>query len=314
MTASKEPPPLAGGDPVEAVLGRLAWAESERIWPNGLRYLWTDGFGVVLLCSLAEATGEEHHLGRAEDLVGEVDRVLGRSVGYRIGETPDRYGQYFHYLTVWAFALGVLGRRRTGYRERALQLLRGVHPRFVVPGRGIHWKMLEDLSGPEPGFGMGALDPFQALAVYRFIDGGRGELARETAELEALVEQLWEDLVIHQDLGLGMMLWAASWCARDRWALVHRRRSLEVLEAMWVEPAPEGGGYVCRQPGQREVRFAFTNYGVVLGLRAASEWTQRVPRIMECFDAYRSHDEYDREAITHVMGCVARLPGAFLTG
>ena len=23
-------------------------------------------------------------------------------------------------------------------------------------------------------------------------------------------------------------------------------------------------------------------------------------------------DHYDREAITHVMGCVARLPGAFL--
>ena len=40
-----------------------------------------------------------------------------------------------------------------------------MHPRFVLPGRGIWWKMLEDLTGPYPGYGLGALDPFQAMAV-----------------------------------------------------------------------------------------------------------------------------------------------------
>lgn len=307
-----DPPPLATGDAVESVLDRLRWADAEGIWPTGRRYLWTDGFGVVALCTVAERTGDDRHLDRAEAVVADVDRVLGRPLGYRIGEAPDRYGQYYHYLTIWAFALGVLGHQRPGHRARAVELVRRVHPRFVVPGRGIHWKMFEDLSGPEPGFGLGALDPFQALAVYRLLDGGTGELGSELAEVESLVESSWRHLVIRQDLGLGMMLWSAARCADDDWASEHTRRSLEVLDAMWVESAPEGGGYVCREPGHPDVRFAFTNYGVAIGLQAAGAWPGRVDAILRCFDAYRSHDEYDRDAITHVMGCVARLPGPFL--
>jgi hypothetical protein len=30
-----------------------------------------------------------------------VQRVLGRQRGIRIGEEPDRDGQYFHYLAMW---------------------------------------------------------------------------------------------------------------------------------------------------------------------------------------------------------------------
>ena len=30
------------------------------------------------------------------------------------------------------------------------------------------------------------------------------------------------------------------------------------------------------------------------------------------FDSYRSGDEYDREAITHVMACCSHFPGAFV--
>lgn len=308
-----DPPPLATADPVEAVVARLRWAGARGIWPDGKRYLWTDGFGVILLSTLGTVTGDDRYLDRAEAVVAAVDRVLGRPVGYRIGEAADRYGQYFHYLTIWAFALGVLGRHRPGYRDRAVELVRAVHPRFVVPGLGIHWKMREDLSGPEPGFGLGALDPYQALAVYRSLDAGTGELAPEIAEVSALVASSWRHLTVHQDLGLGMMLWSAARCAGDDWAVEHRRRSLQVLDGMWVEPAPEGGGYVCRQPGYPQVRFAFTNYGVAIGLQAVGEWPDRVTAILRCFDAYRSGDEYDREAITHVMGCVARLPGPFLT-
>ena len=77
---------------------------------------------------------------------------------------------------------------------------------------------------------------------------------------------------------------------------------------MWIEPP----GYFCREPGQSDVRFAFTNYGVALGLRAAGASPDRVDRLMTYFDTYRSGDNYDREAITHVMGCVARFPGRFL--
>ena len=70
------------------------------IWPNGLRYLWTDAFGVVLLVSLYHASGDVQYLDQAEWVVREVDRVLGRPVGIRIGEAPDRDGQYFHYLAM----------------------------------------------------------------------------------------------------------------------------------------------------------------------------------------------------------------------
>jgi hypothetical protein len=33
------------------VLNKLDWMREQHIWPNGLRYLWTDAFGVILLAS-----------------------------------------------------------------------------------------------------------------------------------------------------------------------------------------------------------------------------------------------------------------------
>jgi hypothetical protein len=60
-----------------------------------LRYLWTDAFGVVLLVSLYAESGERRYLDDAEWVVSEVDRVLGRRRGIRIGEAPDRDGQYW---------------------------------------------------------------------------------------------------------------------------------------------------------------------------------------------------------------------------
>ncbi|WJY25837.1 hypothetical protein QQS45_06690 [Alteriqipengyuania flavescens] len=34
---------------VEYVLQKLNSMRAEKIWPNGLRYLWTDAFGVILM-------------------------------------------------------------------------------------------------------------------------------------------------------------------------------------------------------------------------------------------------------------------------
>jgi hypothetical protein len=31
---------------IEYVLDKLRWMRAEHIWPDGLRYLWTDAFGV----------------------------------------------------------------------------------------------------------------------------------------------------------------------------------------------------------------------------------------------------------------------------
>ena len=109
---------MAGLKNIDYVLRKLAWMRSQRIWPNGLRYLWTDAFGLVLLVSLYGAPNEEPYLDGAMELVAEVDRVLGRKRGIRI--KPDRDGQYFHYLAMWLYALGVLGRYEPAYRDKGI--------------------------------------------------------------------------------------------------------------------------------------------------------------------------------------------------
>jgi len=291
---------------VPAVLGRLRWMRERRIWPNGTRYLWTDAFGVVLLVSLYHALGEERYLDEAEWVVGAVDRTLGRPIGIRIGEASDRDGQYFHYLAMWLFALGRLGDIRGDYRERAVALARAIHRRFVVPGVGVVWKMLEDLSGPYPGYGLGAIDAFHGYVVYRLLDVDG--LAGEIAEMRELVERSYRTLRITQDLGLGMMLWLSHFCPAEPWAIVHRDRALVTLDSMWVDPP----GYFCREPGLPQVKFAFTNYGVSLGLQSVTAAADRVGRLNAFFTGYRSGDSYDTDAITHVMGCTSHLPGAFI--
>jgi hypothetical protein len=291
---------------IDYVLAKLDWMRAERVWPNGLRYLWTDAFGVVLLVSLYRELGEERWLDQAEALVGEVERVLGRPRGIRIGEAPDRDGQYFHYLAMWLFALARLGDVKPKYRARGIALARDIHAAFVIPGRGVIWKMEEDLSAPYPGYGLGALDAYDGYVSYRLLD--EEALAPEIADMRELIERDWRELVIQQDLGLGMMLWLAHFFPQEPWAKWHTPRSLETLDTMWVDPP----GYFCRAPWLRETKFAFTNYGVSLGLQAAKAWPERVERLNTFFENWRSGDEYDREAITWVMACVSHFPGVFL--
>jgi len=284
------------------VLAKLAWMRSERIWPNGLRYLWTDAFGVVVLVSLYAETGERRYLDGAEWVVAQVDRVLGRPRGVRIGEAPDRDGQYFHYLAMWLFALGVLGRHVPDYTRKGVELVHQIHDAFVLPGRGVIWKMTEDLSGPYPGYGLGALDAFDGYVAYRFLD--ERVLWREIADMRALIQESAPDLVITQDLGLGMMLWMTQFFPDEDWAQTQLARCLRMLDRMWIDE-----GYFCREPGLSDVRFAFTNYGVAVGLQAVDAMPDRVERLNAYFETYRSGDGYDREAITHVMACSAHFPG-----
>jgi hypothetical protein len=291
---------------IEKVLAKLDWMRNERIWPNGLRYLWTDAFGVVLLVSLHLELGQQKFLDDAEWVVAEVERVLGRERGLRIGEAPDRDGQYFHYLAMWIYALSRLGAIIPKYRTQALKVAKDIHSAFVVPGRGVVWKMLEDLSAPYPGFGLGALDPFHGYVVYWLLD--ETALADEIAQMKQIIEQSYESLVISQDLGLGMMLWMTHFFLEEPWARIHRGRSLKVLDLMWIDPP----GYFCREPGTPTVKFAFTNYGVSLGLQAVETWPDRVARLNSFFETYRSGDEYDADAITHVMACVSYFPGEFI--
>jgi hypothetical protein len=221
----------------------------QHVWPDGLRYLWTDAVGLVLLISLYRDLSEQKYIDDAERLVKEVDRVLGRPRGIRIGEAPDRDGQYFHYLAMWLFALARLSEHIPQYRSRSIALAQDVHRAFVDPGRGVIWKMKEDLSGPYPGFAYGALDAFNGYVVYRLL--GEQALVSEIREMRELIKRDYEGLRIEQDLGLGMMLWLSHFFPQETWAKVQARRSLTMLERMWVDPP----GYFCRAPHMREVRI-----------------------------------------------------------
>ena len=295
----------AACDDADYVIRKLAWMRDNKIWPNGRRYLWTDAFGVVLLVSLYAEHRQPEYLETAKRVVADVERVLGRPRGIRIGEAADRDGQYFHYLAMWLYALAVLGRYVPSYRLKGIALARDVHEAFVIPGRGVWWKMQEDLSGPYPGFGFGGLDAFDGYLSYRLLD--EAALAPQIAEMHRLIEISSPSLSITQDLGIGMMLWMSHFFPNEQWAITQRTRGLAMLEQMWVDD-----GYFCREPGQRGVKYAFTNYGVSIGLQAVRTMPERVRRLNEFFEHYRSGDEYDREAITHVMACSSHYPGHLL--
>jgi hypothetical protein len=207
---------------------------------------------------------------------------------------------------MWIYALSRLGAVLPAYRQRALDLAKAVHSAFVIPGTGVIWKMLEDLSGPYPGYGLGAIDHFHGYVVYRLLDPEA--LAPEIGQMEFLLRKTYADLTIGQDLGLGMMLWMTHFFPKEEWARVQRERSLATLERMWIQPP----GYFCRHPAMPQVKYAFTNYGVSLGLQAVGAHPDRVNRLNQFMRQYRSGDEYDRNAITHVMACTSSFPGEFL--
>ena len=242
-------------------------------------------------------------------MVAEVQRVLGRPRGIRIGEAPDRDGQYFHYLAMWLYALGRLGRIKPVYRDRALELVRQIHPRFVRPGTGVWWKMTEDLSAPYPGYGLGGLDHFHGYVVYRH-PGRRGVGRRDRRDAGFG----GAELSVHDDgPGLG-----------------NRNDALVHATFFPMSPGPSSSGNAASTPWRpcgstrratfaairacRHVKFAFTNYGVSLGLQAVGAQPDRVQRLHDFFRTYQSGDEYDTEAITHVMACTAWFPGEFIVG
>jgi hypothetical protein len=292
---------------LQYVLGKLQWMRDQCIWPNGLRYLWTDAFGLALYVSLYRETGEQRWLDDARQLVAEVDQVLGRTRGYRIGEAADRDGQYFHYLAMWLYALACLGEHEPAYREKGISIAKDIHRPFVLPGRGVIWKMEEDLSAPYPGYGLGAMDAFDGYVSYRLL--GEHELASEIAEMRAMMERQYETLHIDQDLGLGMMLWLAHFFPDEDWAVVQRELAIGALDKLWIDPP----GYFARASYADYVRIAFANYGVSVGLQSQDLWPERVRALNDYFESFRSGDEYDREAITWVMACSSHFPGALLS-
>jgi hypothetical protein len=187
-----------------------------------------------------------------------------------------------------------------------VELVQQIHKPFLIPGRGIVWKMQEDLSGPYPGTGLGALDAFDGYVSYRLLD--ETVLSAEIDDMRTLIEMSYAELNITQDLGLGMMLWLTHFFPTEEWATVQRRRCLNTLDGMW-----NPDGFFCREPYLPDMKFAFTNFGASVGLQAVGEMQDRVRKLNDYFETYRSGDEYDTAAITHVMACNSRLPGCLLS-
>lgn len=291
---------------VASVEAKLAWMRKSHIWPNGRRYLWTDAFGVVLLVSLARELQDDHYLRQAEWVVSEVERVLGPPRGAQGGGDSDRDCEYFHCLAMWLFALSRLGAADGRYRAEAVALARDHLPAFVIPDTGVVWKLPHEDASPYPDFGMGALDPFFGLVIYRLLDPVA--LAPQITALESVVQATSSRVAIAHDLGLGMMLWLSHFFPEESWATEFRARALLQLDEMWINPP----GYYCRVPWKRDMKFAFTNFGVSLGLQAVAASPERVRRLNAFFGGYRSGDAYDADAITHVMACTSHFPGEFL--
>jgi hypothetical protein len=143
---------------------------------------------------------------------------------------------------MWLFAFRV-GTDQTASIAKGIDLARAIHPRFVAPDMGVVWKMLEDLSGPYPGFGLGAIDAFHGLVVYNAL--APEGLRTEIVEMRELVERSYGKLHVTQDLGLGMLLWMSHFSPHELWAKSVRERSLATLDRMWIDPP----GYFCREPG-----------------------------------------------------------------
>lgn len=299
---------------------------------NKSRYLWTDAFGVCNYITLARETGLAHYLDQADALIKDVHETLGRDRkgnrlpnatddeplkgGLRIGKVhdedhPDGDGQYFHYLTKWAFALNCMSlvRNDKKYNELAVQLLKAVHPRFVFLMNSMRprmcWKMSIDLQRPlVPS--EGNLDPMDGYVTYRLVQqvAGVEVLKQEIAEIYRIVELKWQRYNSEDPLDLGEALWLTHWFHTEDWAAHVARRSMKSLEYLFSVG-------LFALPHSR--RLLFREMGTALGLRVhplaqTDEWQRRVDGLL----AEWEKEVYKRdEDISPVMYCAALLPGAW---
>ncbi|EXJ79826.1 hypothetical protein A1O3_08111 [Capronia epimyces CBS 606.96] len=257
------------------------------------RYLWTDGFAVVNFLTLHKLTGEERYLTLAANLVSTVHNILGYTRdgksrlpgatddrplngGLRIGKLdesgPDGDGQYFHYLTVWMFALNrmtvVTGNE--WYNDQAVSMAKTILPRFMThmshSRPRMYWKVSMDLSHPLVT-SEGNLDPVDGYVTYKLLQDTSGDhaiLQDEIAAFQKIVDTKWRYYTSSDTLDLGMTLWTAHWLSLEEpWAATISRRAVSCLGSLIRD------GYF-DEPISR--RLAFREFGTALGARVAMAW------------------------------------------
>lgn len=267
------------------------------------RYLWTDGFAVVNFLTFYTETKDKRYLDYAKRLVKTVHDVLGHtrdgksrlpgatddhplSGGLRIGKIDeagsDGDGQYFHYLTVWMFALSrmTLITLDDWYNEQAVSLARVVLPRFMrnmdSDRPRMFWKMSMDLSRPLV-MSEGNLDPIDGYVTYKLLQAASGNatvLDQEIKALKKIVNTKWQHYSSTDPLDLGMTLWTAHWLRRDEeWASVLCHRAVSCLKRL------VSSGYFQRATGRR---LAFREFGTALGVQSVN--VQDDPELMSLSD------------------------------
>ncbi len=299
-------------DTTEMVLDRLGRVRGARLWPHGIRDLWTDALGVLCLTNLARDLSEDRYLDEAEWVAQEVDRILGRARGIRMAEGPDGNGQSFRSQALWILALQRLGEFLPLYRRRALALVREIHAPFVRPGTGVFSRMTEDLRRPDPEAVQGTLEVFMGLAVYRQLDADALHL--EIRELEAMLGDTCRSMAPNHDVDLGLLLWIAHFFSGESWALMLREELLGALDRRWVDPP----GYFRRDLSlpwggpPRANRLAISNLTTAIGLQAQGVWSHRVERIHRYFTSTYPWELSPEDPLAPVLLCVALNPGLLL--
>jgi len=226
------------------------------------RYLWTDAFAVLNFLTLYKEYSDEVYLLLAKHLIEAVHEILGRVRddtklkpprlrnatddmpllgGLRIGklsqEGPDADGQYFHYLTMWMFALNrtSIASGDKWYNNQAVSLAIAVFPHFVYNVTAtrprMYWKMSMDLSWPMV-MSEGNLDPIQGYVIYKLLQetadkqdtsenkGGRGKVLEDEITLfHRILHAKWHSYASNDPLDLGLTLWTAHWFeGKEQWA------------------------------------------------------------------------------------------------
>jgi hypothetical protein len=307
---------------------------------NKSRYLWTDAFGVCNFITLYYETSEPRYLDFADALIEDVHQVLGRERdpphrrlgkatdehpllgGLRIGKIdpenmPDGDGQYFHYLTKWAYALNRMSISRSDpkYNRWAIELIKSIHPHFVSKPEGyptprMVWKISIDMKrAVVPS--TGNLDPFDGYVTYRLVrDYEKTDaLDAEIEDMKAMVMARYERYSSDDPLDLGEALWISHFFPDEPWAKTVAWSAITSLESLYTM------GYF--RPQNQHYRLAFREFGTTLGVQVhpmAVGWKkndyERVNELHEFWDQDSRLYARDKD-ITPVMYCSSLIPGVF---
>jgi hypothetical protein len=274
--------------------------------------------------------------------------------GLRIGKPhpeghPDGDGQYFHYLTKWAFALNQLARatQDSKYLRFAVELMQTAHRAFThkTPSgmSRMCWKMSIDLTHPTVS-SMGNLDSYDGLVTCTllqqaaaktlggvqavtgqgsdtaWLDQGSGSkvLQQEIADFQAMVDSRYPSYTSDDPLDLGEALWLSHWqlgtvqpaAGGAAWARHLYAVSTANLGELW------SSGYF-DQP--LRWRLGFREFGTSIGLQAllgtqlelpdADLWAARVQQIHDTW----ADNLYTRDRdITPVMYVTSLDPGVWV--